>query len=382
MKIQSIFQIPLRTTQQLEFIPFLNGLRFLAILLLILLQASDLLIQLVPTNQLFPGIEFLSFLVGRESVGYSVFFAVSGFALSIPFAKSRPRASYREYLKRKLYRIIPPFFLVVSGLAGLLLIRGEYSESDLVGHYLATITFTHELFYGDHSVIFPLAWTLGVQVQFYLVLPLLTAGYFGIRSTAERRMVLMWTVFSLILFQHGVGWNLYPFKATLLGQIPHFLVGMLVADLYQKPIKALQKSHVWDVIFPVLLLILAFTDNEQLAKSLIFEIAVLLIFLSVIYSKVIHRIVSFLGDFVFGAMSFSLYLIHLPILRALALITVQAVQWTGIVGLLSILVLVGIPLTLLCGLIVYRWIERPFMHGQQGRQASSYLVMVGTIPRR
>lgn len=382
MKIQSIFQIPPRTTQQHEVLPFLHGIRFLAILLLILLQAGDLLIQFLPAQKLLPGVEFLSFLVSRGSVGFYVFFAVSGFALSLPFAKGKPKENYMEYLKRKLYRILPPFLMVVTALAGLLLIKVDYSLAGLASHYLATITFTYELFYGEHSVIFPLAWTLGVQVQFYLFLPILASGYFGIRSTAERRIALIWTVFSLILFQHGIGWNLYPFKATLLGQIPHFLIGMLVADLYQKPIKALQKSYLWDIIFPFILIILALTGTEQLGKSLIFEIAVLLTFLSLIYGKIINRLVSSCGAFVFGAMSFSLYLIHMPVLKGFALITVQVSQWTGLVGQLSILVMVAFPLILLFGLIVFRWIELPFIHRPMAKQSSSNLVLAGSSQRR
>lgn len=361
MKLQSALQHLIRTPHRGRFIPFLDGMRFLAIMPVIFQHANERLHKYGTFEDLTKGEELLSFLISRGTVGVFLFFAISGFILSLPFAQGRSREPFGEYLKRRLFRIEPPFLLWMTVFAMVLLIKGDYPGGELVRHFLATITYTHQLFYGEYSIINPVAWSLEVEIQFYLIAPFLAAGYFGIRNTAERRMLMIWGIFSLILFQHGMGWHLAPYKASLLGQMPHFLIGMLAADLYTKPVKALQNSYLWDILFPFVGVILAFTWTEELGKMLVFEFALLLVFVAAIYGKILNRFLSLSWVVVIGGMCYSLYLIHLPLLEGFYLLVGKFGQWSGYFGQLSITLSVAIPMILFSGVITYRWIEQPFM---------------------
>lgn len=379
MKLHSLVQDLIRKPHQGKFIPFLDGMRFLAIMPVIFQHANERLHKYGSFPALSQGEELLSFLISRGTIGVFLFFAISGFILSLPFAQGRAKESYSDYLKRRLFRIEPPFLLWMTVFALVLLIKGDYPGGELIRHFLATITYTHQFFYGDYSTINPVAWSLEVEIQFYLIAPFLATAYFGIRHTAERRMALVWTIFSLILFQHGMGWHLHPFKASLLGQIPHFLIGMLAADLYTRPLKRMQKSYAWDILFPFILLTLAFTWTEELTKMVVFEFALLLVFIASIYGKLLHRFLSLSWVVIIGGMCYSLYLIHLPMLEGFYLFVGKFGQWSGYIGQLSITLSIALPMILFSGVIAYRWIEQPFMKRQKtNREAANQLTLASS----
>lgn len=361
MTLSSLFQNLIRKPQSGKFIPFLDGMRFLAIVPVILQHANERLHKYGSFLDLSQGEEWLSFLISRGTVGVFLFFAISGFILSLPFAQGRARESYGEYLKRRLFRIEPPFLLWMTIFALVLLIKGDYPGGELVRHFLATITYTHQFFYGDYSIINPVAWSLEVEVQFYLLAPFLAAAYFGVRNVTERRAVLIWGIFCFMVFQHAIGWHLMPFKASLLGQLPHFLIGMLAADLYTRPLKFFRSSYGWDALFPVLVLTLAFTWTEELGKMLLFEFALLLVFVASIYGKMLSKFLSLSWVVIIGGMCYSLYLIHLPMLEGFYLLVGKFGQWSGYIGQLSITLSIALPMILFSGVIAYRWIEQPFM---------------------
>lgn len=365
MSFISLFQNLIRKPQSGKFIPILDGMRFLAIVPVILQHANERLHKYGSLPELSAAEQWLSFLISRGTVGVFLFFAISGFILSLPFAQGRTREPYLEYLKRRLFRIEPPFLLWMTVFALVLLIKGDYPGGEILRHFLATITYTHQIFYGEYSIINPVAWSLEVEIQFYLIAPFLAAAYFGFRNVAERRATLIWTIFTFLIFQHGMDWHLMPFKASLLGQLPHFLIGMLAADIYTRPLSWFKSSHAWDALFPVLLLTLAFTWTEELGKMLVFELALLLVFLSAIYGKLLSRFLSLRWVVIIGGMCYSLYLIHLPMLEAFYLLVGKFGQWSGYFGQLSITIFIALPMILLSGVIAYRWVEQPFMKRQK-----------------
>ncbi|GAB2475092.1 acyltransferase family protein [Algoriphagus taiwanensis] len=368
MKFSSLFENLIRKPQSGKFIPFIDGLRFLAIVPVLFQHANERLHKYGTLPELSQIEEWVSFFISRGTIGVFLFFAISGFILSLPFAQGRTKEKYSDYLKRRLFRIEPPFLLWMTVFALVLLIKGDYPGAELLRHFLATITYTHQFFYGEYSIINPVAWSLEVEIQFYLIAPFLASAYFGIRNTRERRALLIWGLFCFILFQHGMGWQLMPFKPTLLGQFPHFLVGMLAADLYTQPLRGIRKSYLWDALFPVLVLTLAFTWSEELGKMLVFELALLLVFISSFYGKILGRFLSLQWIVIIGGMCYSLYLIHLPLMEAFYLLIGKFGQWSGYFGQLSITLIVVLPMILFSGVIAYRWIEQPFMKRQKSKK--------------
>ncbi len=266
-----------------------------------------------------------------------------------------------DYLKRRWSRIEPPFIFWMSFCAIILLVIQMYPVKTILWHFLATITYTHQLFFQEYSIINPVAWSLEVEIQFYLLAPFIAMGYFRLKSVNKRRLGMLLFIVFWVVIQNLLGWNLHPWKATLFGQLPHFMVGILAADLFKFPVKWIQQFKLWDILFPLLLLTLAFTWTEELVKSLVFEISLLGLFLSIIYGKYTRKLLSISWISIIGGMCYTLYLMHLPLLEAFYSFIGRFGQWSGYFGQLSISLIIILPIIFLCSVIAFRWIEQPFM---------------------
>ena len=119
--------------------------------------------------------------------------------------------------------------------------------------------------------------------------------------------------------------------------------------------------NVRDFFFPVFALLMAFTWTDDLFKSMVFEFALLGIFLSAFYGRLMHRFLSISWVAIIGGMCYTIYLIHLPILEGFYSFIGRFGQWSGYFGQLSITLSIALPLLFLCSIIAYRWIEQPFM---------------------
>ena len=104
---------------------------------------------------------------------------LSGFLLYLPFTRRAWRkGDGRRFFLRRFARIYPSYALNV--LVFFLLRRGEYAAAgdaavDLMAHLTFTHTFTEATYYG--SPINGALWTVGVEVWFYLLFPLICRLY-------------------------------------------------------------------------------------------------------------------------------------------------------------------------------------------------------------
>jgi peptidoglycan/LPS O-acetylase OafA/YrhL len=125
--------------------------------------------------------------------GVNLFYVISGFILGVPFAEHRllgqPPVSLPRYFLRRLTRLEPPYVLNLLICAALLLATGS-SIAGLLPHFAASAFYVHNLWYGEQSLINPVAWSLEIEVQFYCLAPLL-AVLFSIRSRFWRMAVLL-----------------------------------------------------------------------------------------------------------------------------------------------------------------------------------------------
>jgi peptidoglycan/LPS O-acetylase OafA/YrhL len=105
------------------------------------------------------------------SQGPILFFVISGFLLYRPFVGARasgaPLPSVRRYARRRALRILPAYWLALTLLAIYPGIRGVFS-GDWWRYYFFLQLYSHRTIGGG----IPVAWTLCVEVAFYLSLPL------------------------------------------------------------------------------------------------------------------------------------------------------------------------------------------------------------------
>ena len=352
-----------RTTSSGRFIPFVDGLRFLAIIPVVLQHASERLFKYTANITVDTGLEQQAeFLISRGAIGVFIFFTLSGFILSLPFADKSRAFSYKRYIGRRLTRLEPPFIFWMSCFALVLMVQGVLPVSEILERLLASLFYSHTIVYGEFSAINPVAWSLEVEIQYYLIAPFIAMLYFGQADKQYRRSALIVIVLTFLAYQHSMGWHLFPVKASILGHLQHFLLGMLLADLYKNETSWLsKKSILWDILAPISMLLMAYTWSEDFGKTLLMNGAMTVLFLSALKGKYFPKMLSIRGITIIGGMCYTIYLIHLPLLELLYSFIGNFGQSTSWSLQLSISLLIALPLVLLSSIIAYKMIEQPFM---------------------
>ncbi|HYI80543.1 MAG TPA: acyltransferase [Thermoleophilaceae bacterium] len=127
--------------------------------------------------------------LGRLEIGVALFFAISGFLLYRPFFAAHhagaPRIRTRDYLRRRVLRIVPAYWLALTVLAiypGLLgVFTGDWWIYYGFGQIYQLDTFVNGI---------PQAWTLCVEVTFYLALPFYALAMRALCRGRSRRTVV------------------------------------------------------------------------------------------------------------------------------------------------------------------------------------------------
>lgn len=111
--------------------------------------------------------------LARFDIGVPVFFLLSGFLLGAPYARAAlgesPRPSLRRYAARRASRLLPAYWVVLTTVLLVLRPGDVDGPGDLLWQYALGQTYDHyRLLEGLRQV-----WSLGTEVAFYAVLPLL-----------------------------------------------------------------------------------------------------------------------------------------------------------------------------------------------------------------
>ncbi len=158
--------------------------------------------------------------------GTSVFFVLSGFCLMLPVVRAGRVPGYREFLARRGWRIVPPYYVaLLFWLAFWVLYPHGPAESvDWVRrwplHLGAHALFIHTLLPPTFFSLCPSLWFVGTLAQLYLLFPLLA------RPMAR----LPWLTFLVLL--PNLLWRWHPGPAERLWCLPVFAAGMVAATVY------------------------------------------------------------------------------------------------------------------------------------------------------
>jgi peptidoglycan/LPS O-acetylase OafA/YrhL len=184
---------------------------------------------------------FLGACVAHLNVGVPLFFVISGFLLYRPFVSARlngtPPIRWGPYLLRRALRIVPAYWVALTVLTALLGLPGVFT-ADWWRYYGLVQIYQHRTIDQGMGV----AWTLCIEVTFYLALPLVdllarqvscalrarsgglpagTADLLTIGAIAAASLA-----FTFIAFARGAeAWT----TLNLLGTFDWFALGMAVA---------------------------------------------------------------------------------------------------------------------------------------------------------
>lgn len=303
---------------------------------------------------------------GREAV--YVFFVLSGLVLTLPVA-SRPRYSWASYYPSRLLRLYVPVAAAVLLTVAIVLLVPRTSgsaHSDWVGIHDIPLTWRGVLgdvvlLGGTDAMNTPL-WSLRWEVVFSLLLPL----YVWVALRLRR---LWWLVGPALLAVGAVGGIVDSLSLRVL---PLFAVGCLIAanlDELRALAERLDASRArrwWGpAVLVVALLALSangwtrflglgprghLDTNVPFLDPILYLGAALLVILAVVWAP-FQSFLTVRGLAFLGAISFSLYLTHEPIIVSFALLLPPALVWLAPV--------IGIPVAIALAWAFFRLVERP-----------------------
>ena len=351
-----------RVTSSGDFIPEIDGLRFVAIFSVVFFHVELILFEnaKVADGAYDPNSILLRF-IRCGFIGVPLFFAISGFILALPFAahhlEQRPKPNLRRYLLRRLTRLEPPYILCLTACLVFALAAKHAEFWETIKHYIAGLLYLHNILYLEPNVLNSPAWSLEIEVQFYLLAPLLTC-VFAIRPIHLRRCAI---VASALIIPWLASFVHYPAR-TLLQYLDWFLIGFLLADLYlvewrRKP----RLTWKWDLIGTGSALALVWLQMTW-PNSKVQLLAVLLFYVGVFRGGVLNRLFTLPYIAVMGGMCYTIYLWHSRLLgRMVNPLKEWQIQDHYLLKLFCVAFpMIGIMLVL--SSVLFYYTEKPFMY--------------------
>ena len=360
-----------RVTSTGEYIPEIDGLRCLAIVPVMLVHATTAYVM--DCNPVAsPGLGWASRLgyvimkiFAHGWSGVQIFFVLSGFVLGIPFARQyivhSDRVSIRRYLLRRVTRIEPPYIICLTAFWLV------FYHHHLTPHYIAGLFYLHQIVYHAYNSILIPAWSLEVEVEFYLLAPLLCT-LFAVRPAWLRRSVLAAVT---LLYSYWVTRYLPHHTAidrTLLAELQYFIAGFLLADLYLCGWFPRVRNVGWDIVAAgASLALLESTVNGEWTS--LRPLFISLIFVAAFRGFLFASFVRIRAVTIFGGMCYSIYLWHtVPTywrLDRVEHLPFPIGFFATVVSYVLLGILVSIPMFVL--------VEKPFMGGNGSRLLERFL---------
>ena len=352
-----------------RYIPQLESMRGWAILLVVAFHYDGILFSGSSEN-LPADSSFWWRLVNAGNTGVSLFFVLSGFLLVQPFIlalRSGERLSIRSFYLARFLRIVPLYYVAVLFAW---LVSGNTSSA-LQAALFIPVGFS----------IFPFSvpwWSLSTEVQFYLLLPWIMLA---LNWRTGRWLVvcalMVWLLLHCIYFvaPEMLGAANKRFLApSIFGRGTAFLFGGLSAWLYLSPIyvRLIQNKVLVGIVslilFSALLVLLQWyglVGQAAAFKVLAFYHDVEALLWSAILLCSLHLSGRIKALFInplmshFGSISYSLYLVHVPIQFYLLTTLKVGVGFTASYYEVWMAILGSFLLSWLAAMFCYRLIELP-----------------------
>jgi len=274
----------------------------------------------------------LDLLVRSGSTGVSLFLVLSGFCLYLPVVRGGGRLRIGQFLRRRALRLLPAYY--VSLIVVLLLVAfaarplglEPLTGSQLVVQAVTHLTMTHSLFPSTFYALNGAYWSLALEWQLYLSLPLLV---FLVRRVGLARVVLGVVAVNVVYrlgLQVAIDSHMVAAGSALAtdvlpnllpGRWAEFAFGMVAAHVYVRgSVRGIAWPFGWLLVPLVPLAVLSV--GSPLEHILFGGVFFLLLCIVLSGGNLIARIFSWRPLVTLGVMSYSIYLVHQPIVVSLA----------------------------------------------------------------
>jgi peptidoglycan/LPS O-acetylase OafA/YrhL len=360
-----------RITDGKQIIPEIEGLRFISILLVILSHISNNVLRVYTSVSRLPQGSSLAVFLEECGAGINIFFFISGFILAIPFLKAyaynKQKISLAHYYYRRLTRIEPPYIitLILFLLAVLFILHQPFAYA--MEHFIASVFYVHNAIYDHISTINPVAWTLEIEIQYYLIFPLIAITLFFKNHLLRRSSLFTFFVLTCIFHPQEVlvfGQKYYLTK-SLFAYWHIFITGIIVADLYlvSKNYLSGKKNILFDLLgLAALFFVITLSGFQSLPYKFFIFTCYLVLCVCVFRGKLLNKILTNKWVTMVGGMCYSIYLLHYAITYfIIQTFTKNSFSYNYLADI-SIQSIIIIPFIVVLSAIFFVLLERPFMN--------------------
>jgi peptidoglycan/LPS O-acetylase OafA/YrhL len=380
--VRLVRDLPLRygrITGSRHYVPQIDGLRFLAIAPVLIWHGC---IRAARTHPEIPVRDAVAWLPHGHA-GVDLFFLISGYIIAWPFLIGRP-PTIAAFFQRRVLRLEPPYILAMTIAFLALLLTGYHpspsealswrADISISKSFIASLGYLHALAFGAPSIINPPAWSLEVEIQFYLLSPLIIAFYRrgspAFRRAAGSIAVVALLVGACLLDARFGRYGLH--RWTLAGHAAPFLAGIVLCDIAIARNLAQAAGHRrGDVLFALgLVLWLAsalfwIDDSDGLGIGLARDGArvagVVMVAVGGLTGRHARAVLARPWITFVGGMCYSIYLVHIMAMQAGYLVLARVLPHVPLAAAFVLWCLVLTPIALAAGLGFYLLVERPCM---------------------
>jgi peptidoglycan/LPS O-acetylase OafA/YrhL len=324
--------------------PALDGLRAVAALLVVFFHFSG------------PKYSWLS-----GWTGVDVFFTLSGFLIATLMLREesdKGKVSLRNFYIRRVFRIMPVYYVVLLAACALYLLRHAFWSVDFSEQLPYYLTFTSEFAGGHSGGMYGLTWTLGIEQKFYLVWPLLAFGA-GIAFSRFRPVlvfVLLPTLLLLGLLVKPMWINYFVILlGCLLAVVMHSGRGFAIVRPLTHPLFGIAAAalFVWTQLSVETMR--GNLGGEEPPTIALYSLSVLLLLPSLLNRGPVSWLLSTKPLVFIGERSYSLYLVQ----NLAILIVFGLAPAFGQYRLITAIATAVVALALAD--LLYRWVEQPMI---------------------
>jgi peptidoglycan/LPS O-acetylase OafA/YrhL len=364
-----------RKTNSTNFIPEIDGLRFFAIITVVIFHLNSAFSREIGQTVL-GSIELLggknTFSIGgiliRLDLGVKVFFAISGFILALPFLKAldeNKMINVISYLKRRLTRLEPPFIISLALFAVVHIVVFHEKLAAVISHFTIGLLYSHGFVFGEPNFINPVTWSLETEAQFYILVPLLFVVFRIIGKDALKIALLIVLFIGSMIFKNLTSGDGY-LNSSVFAYFLNFAVGIFFAGIYlrKKAFFEGSKKLIFDFlgIASIIGMFVFYKPQDDFTNMIVFNISIFLFFLSAFLGKFFNKFFTRRWVYTIGGMCYSIYLLHYAFFHLFVKFS-KGLAFSDNYGVnLGIQIAVGLPVVILISSAFFVIIERPCMN--------------------
>lgn len=318
-------------------------------------------------------------------IGVSFFFILSGFILSLNYKDkiNEKRISLKDFWIARIAKIYPLHLLTLF-IALPSTIKGAILSPMFWMFKLTMNLFLLQSFIPDKEIYFSFnspSWAISDEVFFYVMFPFITAFYFKFSKFLHLTIGLVLLIPVAIFLMHD-GLEYHFFYINPFARIVDFIIGILLYQLYESGKVKHFFSHTASATLlefaacGSFLLFLGFHDivPPYYRFSCYYWFPMVMIILTFSYQSgylsrlLSNRVMVFLGE-----ISFSFYMLHQLVLRALEVITHKF----GVVPDFYLYVVIVFSISVLASYLSYRYLEVPVHNFIKSRLKKTKMVLAG-----